>query len=277
MKIVKPYAKILAPWTFGSMGISLEEEALDMDAVRDTGIEALSLIEFCARISHGAEGAQTKDSWKRFIQAVVMEHSDWSVVEHVSVSVDFLIDRGISHELVRHRLFSYTQSSTRFINYAKKMPPSFIYPYSDVECEHCLSGNEVLWTIEHDPNSLSGRKHMARHIDKEGKSTLNCIYDMEWLRGIECSEVQYRALLEKKWRPQEARSVFPNALSTRIVTTGNLRNWRHFLIMRTSAETHPQMRQVTIPLLKQFQDTFPILFDDITPMQKQSEAQKKAR
>jgi thymidylate synthase ThyX len=79
------------------------------------------------------------------------------------------------------------------------------------------------------------------------------------------------------WRPQEARSVFPNALASRRVTTGNLRNWRHFFIMRTTAEAHPQMRQVTIPLLAEFQKAFPLLFDDIVPMAKQSESMKRIR
>jgi thymidylate synthase (FAD) len=87
----------------------------------------------------------------------------------------------------------------------------------------------------------------------------------------------YKNLLNRGWTPQEARSVFPNALASRIITTTNLRAWRHFLIMRTCKEAHPQMRQVTIPLLKEFQDTFPILFDDIIPNEKQSIAMRKAQ
>jgi thymidylate synthase (FAD) len=80
-----------------------------------------------------------------------------------------------------------------------------------------------------------------------------------------------------RWRPQEARSVFPNALASRLITTGNLRNWRHFFIMRTTAEAHPQMRQVTIPLLAQFKSLFPLLFDDIEPNAKQSESMRRIR
>ncbi|MGC2450531.1 MAG: FAD-dependent thymidylate synthase, partial [Candidatus Sulfotelmatobacter sp.] len=91
------------------------------------------------------------------------------------------------------------------------------------------------------------------------------------------SEQMYRGLLSKGWRPQEARSVFPNALASRLITTGNLRNWRHFFIMRTTAEAHPQMRQVTIPLLTEFKKYFPLLFDDIEPMSKQSESMRRAR
>ena len=123
MKIVKPYAKIMEP---------------------DLLAGALKRIEYSARISHGSEDAQTEDSAERFIRAVVLQHGDWSVVEHVSASVEFLVDRGITHEIVRHRIASYTQSSTRFINYAKKMPPTFIYPKPEVSCPYCLSGSEVV-------------------------------------------------------------------------------------------------------------------------------------
>src|SRR5580698_10227936 len=107
MKIVRPYAKIMEP---------------------DLLADSLRRIEYAARVSHRSEDAQREESAERFIRAVVLQHGDWSVVEHVSASVEFLVDRGITHELVRHRIASYTQSSTRFINYAKKMPPSFVYP-----------------------------------------------------------------------------------------------------------------------------------------------------
>lgn len=240
MKIVKPYAHIIAPIDVSSM----------------------AKIEWCARISHRAEDKQTEGSWKRFLQSVVLDHGDWSVVEHVSVSVDALVDRGITHEWVRHRLASYTQESTRFVNYEKKMAPSFIYPNPDVSCPNCL--------FNHNEPTLSG-------IHSISGDHSQCLYDKDWLWLIGNAEGTYKALLTRGWRPQEARSVFPNALASRIITSANLRQWRHFFIMRTTAEAHPQMREVTIPLLKEFQTCFPLLFDDIEPMAKQSEAMKKMR
>ena len=213
MIIVKPYAKIMEPELLA---------------------KALERVEYAARVSHGSEDAQTADSAERFIRAVVLQHGDWSVVEHVSASVEFLVDRGITHEIVRHRIASYTQSSTRFINYAKKMPPTFIYP-------------------------------------KEGEP------DPEWVKAIEQCEASYRALLAKGWRPQEARSVFPNALSSKIIVTMNLRTWRHFFLMRTSKEAHPQMRQVTIPLLAEFQRLVPVLYEDIIPESRQVDNIAKGR
>src|ERR1017187_4177082 len=112
MNIVQPYAKLM--------------DVPDLEA----GIKLLKKIEWCGRISHRSEGAQTEDSWRRFIETVVFGHGDWSIVEHASATVDMLVDRGITHEVVRHRLFSFTQESTRFVNYQKKMPPSFITPFN---------------------------------------------------------------------------------------------------------------------------------------------------
>lgn len=249
MKIVLPYAKIIdSPSLLG----------------------ALKRIEYAARISHASEDAQTEDSAERFLRAVVLGHGDWSVVEHVSVSVEFLVDRGITHELVRHRIASYTQSSTRFINYAKKMPPSFLYPKPEVECGFCVAGNEPLRT--QDDKFL----HLANGA--EGGALLGeCTYDRHWMTAIRRCEYSYKALLEKGWRPQEARSVFPNALSSKILMTCNLRSWRHFLLMRTTKEAHPQMRQVTIPLLAEFQKLVPVLFEDIVPEARQVDNIAKGR
>lgn len=256
MKIVKPYARI------HSYGHSYLDEAMPA-------------IEWAARVSHRAEDKQTDDSWRRFIQSVVLDHGDWSVVEHVSVTVDAVVDRGITHEWVRHRLFSFTQESTRFVNYEKKMPPSFIYPKPEVECDLCLSGLPL--------GSELGGKRMHSIIKRDAAGNVEshrtefCPYDSLWLELIENCGTTYQMLLAKGWRPQEARSVFPNALASRLVTTGNLRNWRHFFIMRTTAEAHPQMRQVTIPLLAEFKEKFPLLFDDIEPNTKQSESMKRMR
>lgn len=90
MNIVTPYAKLM--------------DIPDQEA----GDRLLRKIEWAARISHRSEDAQTQDSWRRFIKAVVLDHGDWSVVEHASATVDMLVDRGITHEVVRHRLFSFT-------------------------------------------------------------------------------------------------------------------------------------------------------------------------
>jgi len=209
MNIVEPYARLLR---INGNGPNAESGRL-----------AIQHIEWTGRVSHRSEEAMGNDTWERFIKAVVLEHGDWSIVEHATATVDAVVDRGITHEWVRHRLFSFTQESTRFVNYEKKMPPSFIKPILD----------GVSDTIKAD-----------------------------WETAIEQCGRSYKSLTRCGLSPQIARSVFPNALASRIVTTGNLRNWRHFLLMRTTKESHPQMRQVTIPLLAEFKACIPLLYDD---------------
>jgi thymidylate synthase (FAD) len=220
MKIIEPSATLIRPQT------------------PEGGIVALRAIEAMARISHKSEEAQTEDSWRRFLEAVVIQHGDWSVVEHASASVLFRVDRGITHELVRHRLFSFTQESTRFVNGSKKYP----------------DGLEFIV-----PEEISS--------DAE--------YDF-WATSCEQTERAYFDLLGVKARPQEARSVLSNALAATLGMTGNLRSWRWFFLARTTRESHPDMRRVTIPLLEQFKARIPILYDDIEPEARQIDNARKA-
>jgi thymidylate synthase (FAD) len=200
------------------------------------GLVLLRKIEYMARISHGSEEAQTATSYDRFLRSVVLSKGDWSVVEHASLTVIFFVDRGVTHEIVRHRLASYTQSSTRFINYTKKIEPSFIKP--------------------------------------EGMNELS---EAIWTDAIIFSELEYKKMIDAGCTPQIARSVFPNALGSRIAMTCNLRNWRHFLLMRSTREAHPQMREVVDPLLEEMKTTVPILFEDIEAGATQAENLKKMR
>ena len=166
MKIVRPYAKILS---------------CSAPVVPEDLYSTLRPIEWAARVSHRSEDSAGPGTTKRFIEAVVLQHGDWSVVEHVSVTVDALVDRGITHEWVRHRLFSYTQESTRFVNYEKKMPPSFIYPKPEVECAWCLKGDEVR------SHSLFEASCEAWSHDQCFENFIAdniCAYDIDWLKGI---------------------------------------------------------------------------------------------
>jgi thymidylate synthase (FAD) len=225
MKIIEPSFEILRPRD------------------KEEGINQLRFIEQMARISHRSEDLQTDQSWERFIKFVVMTKGDWSVVEHASATVRFRVDRGVTHELVRHRLFSFTQESTRFVNYNKKemefLAPSF-------------------------PPAVDDPVKRERYL-------------FEWQGAIGDAENAYTNLVKDGLSPQIARSVLPNALAATIAVTGNLRNWRHLLIMRTTQETHPDFKRVMIPLLQAMQNRVPLLFDDIVPGQKQSEALSKPR
>jgi len=228
VKIITPYAKIIASPYY--------KEGDDKLFNIQDGIKLLRHIEWCGRISHRSEEQQTEDSWRRIIQNIVLEHGDWSIVEHAVVTVEAYVDRGITHEWVRHRLFSYTQESTRFVNYQKKIPPSFIRPDG---------------------------------MSEESTNVWNTLID-------NCEKI-YQYLLNTGHTPQIARSVFPNALASKLIITGNLRNWRHFLIMRTTKETHPQMKEVTIPLLTKFKQCIPLLYDDLEPNVRQIDNLRKPR
>jgi thymidylate synthase (FAD) len=231
MNIIEPYARLVR-----IDGVYIEGTGAEYGV--EAGISALRWIEECARVSHRSEEAMNGTSWQRFIPAVVRGKGDWSVVEHASASVELLVDRGITHEIVRHRLFSFTQESTRFVNYAKDgHPPAFI-----------------------EPPGLSDDAPRALNGELSDLSTRQL-----WRNAVNTSERTYRRLLEWSVTPQIARSAFPNALASKIVMTGNLRSWRWFLIMRTTKEAHPQMKQVTIPLLTEFKRLIPLLYDDIEP------------
>ena len=204
-------------------------------ADRKAGIELLRHIEYCARKSRKSENRMTSTSWERFIESNVLHHGDWSITEHASVSVEFILDRAIGEEQVRHRLFSFTKESTRFLNYLKAQGMRFIYPRKE----------EV---------------------------------NPRWAGCIEHCEKVYRELIDLDgWKPEDARTVLPLALVGEVAMTGNLRNWRHVLIMRTTKQTHHQFRHVMDPLLRRFQQRIPLLFDDIKPGMSQSEAVRLPR
>jgi len=192
------------------------------------GEEILKKIEAAGRTCYKSEDKITPDSAKRFVK-MVLDRGHESVIEHEKVSVRVICDRGVSHEIVRHRLASYSQESTRYCNYGKDK-----------------FGNEIT-VIDIRP-----------FIDNE------FLYQ-DWLYAMKEAEKTYMRLIEHGLPPQIARSVLPNSLKTEIVITYNLREWRHFFKLRTSKAAHPQLRQITVPMLKEFQEKIPAIFDDIIP------------
>lgn len=212
--VVQPYARIL-----------------DRFNIQDI----MQKIEYIARVSHRSEEAMTDTSWDKFLRSIVMGHGDLSVIEHVHVTVEAQVDRGITHEWVRHRIGNYTQESTRFVNYGKS-EVRFIQP-------------------------------AFKNSDSE----------QVWLADIANTEGTYLKLLANGEPPELARSSLTTGIAAKIIVTYNLRGWRHFLIMRTTREAHPQMKQVTLPLLEEFNRTFPIFFEDIVPGMRQADAMRLLR
>ena len=196
----------------------------------------LKSIEIAGRVCYKSEDKITKDSAMEFV-AMVMKRGHESVIEHEKVSVKIVCDRGVSHEIVRHRIASYSQESTRYVNYNKRGITFIIPTWVDIK-----------------PGVYGG------DLDLKYLSNLP---DALWYNAMSASEAFYNKLIEEGWRPEQARSVLPNSLKTEIVVTYNLREWRHFFKLRTSAAAHPQMREITIPMLSQFKDLIPVVFDDI--------------
>jgi thymidylate synthase (FAD) len=193
------------------------------------GKSMLRLIESAARTCYKSEGACADDSAGPFVRKIAQVKKHVSVLEHASVTVRFICDRGVSHELVRHRLASYSQESTRYCNYGGDKfgrELTFIIPpfWSPSDAGYCI-----------------------------------------WYASMRAAEEAYLNLLALKASPQEARSVLPNSLKTEIVMTANLRQWRHIFTLRAAKEAHPQMQQLMRPLLAEFKRWLPELYDDIHP------------
>jgi len=194
--------------------------------------DLLSLIEKAGRTCYKSEDKITEDSASRFLDSI-MKKGHLSVIEHFSVTVRFVIDRGVSHELVRHRLCAFSQESTRYCNY--KGGVAFIIP----PWVSLMPGEYT----EHDLSSVTGMSH-------------------QWVLAMIWAEHFYKLLIDNKWSPQQARSVLPNSLKTEIVTTANLREWKHIFSLRCSKAAHPQMQEVMLPLEALFQLQVPEIFGE---------------
>lgn len=204
MKIINPNVEILTP--------------MDGQAV-------LQHIERCGRVCYKSEDKITDTSAAAFVAGIIKRGHE-AVLEHFNITVKFICDRGVSHEIVRHRLASYCQESTRYCNYSKD---GF--------------GGEI--TV----------------IQPCYLATCGAGYQM-WKEACEAAETAYFNMLNFGCSPQEARAVLPNSLKTEVVMTANLREWRHFFNLRTAPAAHPQMREVAKMLLWQMREMVPVVFDD---------------
>ena len=193
--------------------------------------EILKQLEIAGRICYKSEDKITETSSSEFVRMLIKRGHE-AMIEHYNLTVKFICDRGVSHEIVRHRIASYGQESTRYCNYSKDK-----------------FGNEI--TV------------IEPFFWKDGISPLNFLKFEMWKKACKASEDTYFELLKNGATPQEARSILPNSLKTEIVMTANLREWRHFFKLRTSHAAHPQMKEITVPLLAELKDLLPEIFEDI--------------
>ncbi len=208
--------------------------------ISDGGIRELQHIEQIGRVCYKSEDSITADgeSAKKFV-AMLIRNGHEAMIEHSFLSVKFTVDRGVSHELVRHRIASFAQESTRYCNYAKDK--------FGAECT--FIDLELGIMLDNKMKKMSGEEI--------------ALVMAEWTSAMEDAERHYMKMLELGATPQIARSVLPNSTKTEITVSANYREWRNFFKLRTPITAHPQMREVTIPLLQELKEKIPVMFDDI--------------
>ena len=210
MKIILPSYEILTP-------------------ISEGGIDELKKIEEAGRTCYKSEDKISADgeSAKKFC-SMLIKNGHEAMIEHSQLSVRFICDRGISHEIVRHRISSFAQESTRYVNYgsSKKAPDGIIF------IKPC-------------------------YLDEKTEAYRS------WKTAMEDAEVWYLQMIKLGCKPQEARAVLPMSTKTELVMTANYREWRNFFKLRTDKAAHPQIREIAIPLLHELQKRIPVIFDDI--------------
>ena len=225
MKLIRPSWEVL------------DEKLLTEDALRS--------IELAARTCKKSEKYINETSAEKICRMMIEEGHDAMLEFGPSIAVKFVCDRGVSHEIVRHRLCSFAQESTRYCNYSKDK-----------------FDNQVTFII---PSWMTDL--LEGEYSNKGDSDF-IPYEMEtaeeiWFMAMSKAEDAYNLLISKGWQPQQARSILPNSLKTEIVVKANIREWRHIFIQRTSKAAHPQMRELMVPLLRHFKSLCPVVFDDI--------------
>jgi len=194
----------------------------------------LQLLEKAGRVCYKSEKKITKNSAKKFVE-MLNKRGHHSVLEHSAMTVRFICDRGVSHELVRHRLCAFSQESTRYCNY--KGGVTFVIPP---------------WCANIEPG-----EYPISYSSNEPKD------QQTWVLAMQEAEDNYLYLLHIGWKPQQARTVLPNSLKTEIIVTANFREWQHIFRLRCSKAAHPQMREIMSPLLSKCKKTIPVIFKDI--------------
>ena len=193
------------------------------------GEKVIKHIERAGRVCYKSESRISDNSAEKFISNILKSGHE-SVIEHAGATFKIICDRGVTHEIVRHRIASYSQESTRYCDYTNDEKfggeLTFIKP--------------CFWT--------EGDENFAL-----------------WKDAMQKIEDTYLAMRKNGARPEEARSILPNSLKTEIFVTMNFREWRHFLKLRTAKRAHPQMREISLQIYKILNEKIPVLFSDINP------------
>ena len=205
-----------------------------IEILSDSSYETiLQKIERIGRVCYKSEDKIRENTAEGFIRGIIKRGHE-SVIEHESISVKVICDRGVTHEIVRHRIASYSQESTRYCNYT-----------SD-KFSNQISCIDIATGFHYNMDNEADRKK----------------WDI-WNQAMMAAEQYYFALIAAGAKPEEARSVLPNSLKTEIVMTMNLREWRHFIRLRSSRAAHPQIAEITAQILAEFTKRYPVFFEDL--------------
>lgn len=220
MKLIRPSVEILTE--------------IDGDSI-------LKTLEKVARTCYKSEDKITDDtsSAKRLIRTIMQAHHS-SILEFVDITVKFTCSRVTSQSIVRHRLGSYAQESTRYCNYSKDKfdnQLTFIIPKWSMLHQGEYTIDDVL----------------------ENAESRDCVF----LENCKNAELAYKRLIKFGCKAEEARDVLPLCIKTEINVKYNLREWRHFFELRCSSKAHPEIRLLARTLLKRFHEEIPLIFDDL--------------
>lgn len=201
-----------------------------------SGIAMLEKIERAARLCYKSEDKIQEGSAEKLVRGLI-KSGHGAMIEHTVFSADIVCDRGVSHEIVRHRLFSFAQTSSRYCNYSKGK-----------------FGGEITVIKPSGLKSPEG-SDVAQDLNLY-------LANKAWEFAMRQSENAYMELIENGMGTDVARSVLPTCTATEIFVTGNVREWQHFFKLRTDSHAHPDMQIIAKDLLGQCQESIPILFDD---------------
>lgn len=202
---------------------------------------AMKLIELAGRTCYKSEGKITDDSAEAFVR-MLLKRGHESVLEHASATFKIICDRGVSHEIVRHRIASYSQESTRYVKYGELevvIPDELI---------------DELWT------EVFGQGFPV-HVTEDNLAIRLSPSQKAWSMACLDAESGYTGMLNAGEKPQTARSVLPTCLKTELVMTANFREWRHFIRLRTAKGAHPQIQEIAGLIKDWFDEKYPVIME----------------
>jgi len=196
-------------------------------------------IELAGRTCYKSEDKITRESSDKFVRSLIKRGHE-SVLEHCDITVKIVCDRACSHQLVRHRIAAYSQESQRYCDYSSK--------------KHGDGGLQVICPPNIALASLSAR---------EDGTSENSIF-AQWEKSIERSYNTYRELRDNGVPAEDSRSVLPNATKTEVVTTFNVRQWRHVFRERAlNPHAQWQIRRIMQGIYQTLRMFAPCAFNDL--------------